>query len=349
MEAKKWNISVLLACVLLLVLFALPTVVIDPYFHFHAPYASYFLKNERYQNDGIVKHFSYNTLVTGTSMTENFKTSEVDDIFGVTSVKAPFSGASYKEINENTVTTIKYKPDLEFIIRGLDVGRLDGEKDVMNYLDTPTYLYDENPFNDVNYVLNKSIFFEATYPNYLLIKNGGESTSFDDYVNWAGQFTYGKDAVLETYNREEKVAQEYSMTDVDRERVIANIEQNVLETVKSNPQITFYYFLTPYSIVWWDSINQKGMVKYQIEVQRVVLEQLLLYSNLKVYSWFNDFGLIESLDNYKDYVYYSGEVNSKMLLWMKEGKGELKEDNYKEYLEEIENFYLNYNYNSLFI
>ncbi len=338
----------LLACVVLLILFALPTVIIDPYFHFHAPYSSYFLKNERYQNNGIVKHFSYNTLITGTSMTENFKTSELDSIFGVRSVKAPFSGASYKEIKENTDMAIKCNPELKMIIRGLDVGKLDQEWDMMSYLDTPTYLYDDNLFNDVNYVLNKTIFFEATYPNYMLIKNGGESTSFDDYVNWTGQFAYGKDAVLETYSRAQKVAQEYSMTYTDRERVIANIEHNVLETVRENPQITFYYFFTPYSIAWWDSINQKGMVKYQIEVQQVVLEQLLPYNNIKVYSWFDDFGLIENLDNYKDYVHYSGIVNSNMLLWMKEGKGELKKDTYKEYLKEIENYYLNYDYDNLF-
>ena len=47
------------------------------------------------------KHFDYDAIITGTSMTENFLSSEFDSLFGVNSVKTTFSGASYKEINQN--------------------------------------------------------------------------------------------------------------------------------------------------------------------------------------------------------------------------------------------------------
>ena len=50
---------------------------VDPFFHFHGPAEglSYALDSERYQNDGISRHFTYDAVMTGTSMTENFKAS----------------------------------------------------------------------------------------------------------------------------------------------------------------------------------------------------------------------------------------------------------------------------------
>lgn len=49
-------------------------------YHYHAPLEdfAYLLdrNNERYQNYGILSHFSYDTIITGTSLTENFKSSE---------------------------------------------------------------------------------------------------------------------------------------------------------------------------------------------------------------------------------------------------------------------------------
>jgi hypothetical protein len=57
-------------------------------------------RDERYLNDGIVKHFDYDSIITGTSMTQNFRASEFDELFKAHCVKVPLSGASYREINE---------------------------------------------------------------------------------------------------------------------------------------------------------------------------------------------------------------------------------------------------------
>ena len=97
MTSKLWGALTVALTVVLLLALAVPTIVIDPFFHFHAPLEglSYPLRlvNERYQNDGIVRNFECDAIISGTSLCENFKTSEFDSLFGVTSVKAPFSGA----------------------------------------------------------------------------------------------------------------------------------------------------------------------------------------------------------------------------------------------------------------
>ena len=96
-KGKIWCFLVAAFTVIPLLLLAGITVIVDPYFHYHAPleFLEYPLDNQRYQNDGIVKHFEYDAIITGTSMTENFHTSDLNRLFDVNSVKIPFSGGSY--------------------------------------------------------------------------------------------------------------------------------------------------------------------------------------------------------------------------------------------------------------
>lgn len=176
-----------------ILLFAVLAVVIyvDPAFHYHKPNPKYFYKisNERVQNDGIVKHFDYQGVITGTSMTQNFKTSEANMIFNCEFVKVPFSGATYNEVNNIVETALANNPECRIIIRGLDYGKIVEDKDKQRFdLGVyPTYLYDDNIFNDVNYVLNRNTLFGEVYPMIIQSKRDGFSggyTSFDVYSNW---------------------------------------------------------------------------------------------------------------------------------------------------------------------
>ena len=72
---KIWLAGTLVITITALALLASITIYIDPLFHYHAPLKNYEypINNERYQNDGITRHFTYDGIITGTSMTENFK------------------------------------------------------------------------------------------------------------------------------------------------------------------------------------------------------------------------------------------------------------------------------------
>ena len=61
-----------------LVFFGGLTAVVDPFFHFHKPLSglAYPIDSERYQNDGISRHFTYDAVITGTSK-------EVFDYYGL--------------------------------------------------------------------------------------------------------------------------------------------------------------------------------------------------------------------------------------------------------------------------
>lgn len=71
-----WIITTIMLTIISFCVFTLITVYIDPLFHYHKPLQGYGypLDNERYQNDGITRNFEYDSITTGTSMVENFKT-----------------------------------------------------------------------------------------------------------------------------------------------------------------------------------------------------------------------------------------------------------------------------------
>lgn len=109
-----WMVVTILLTVMVLACIVAITVYIDPFFHYHKPLEGYAypLNNVqvpgsgdrtfglREQNDGIVRHFDYDSIICGTSMTENFKASQADAIFDADFVKVPLSGASYRESHD---------------------------------------------------------------------------------------------------------------------------------------------------------------------------------------------------------------------------------------------------------
>ena len=102
-KQKRWFLFTIAGSISVLVVIMIMMVIFDPYFHYHGkiPGLSYRLYYERYINPGIVKNFEYDTIITGSSMNQNFKTSQVDKLWGTNSVKVAFSGAGFREIKEN--------------------------------------------------------------------------------------------------------------------------------------------------------------------------------------------------------------------------------------------------------
>lgn len=349
MSGRQWGImSLSLLAVLLLVLGGL-TVIVDPFFHYHAPLKglAYRLHNERYQNNGILRHFDYDAVIAGTSMAQNFKTSELDALFGTTSVKVALSGAKYKEIDENLSAM---RPDVRYVFRCLDSNVLLMDKDSRTrpYDALPNYLYDDNLCNDVSYIFNKTVLLSNTVGALAYTKNGGATTSFDDYSNWMEGCVFGKEAVDQTYSRAPDRAEAAAYTDADELMLRENIAQNVTALIEAHPNTTFYLFFPPYSIYYWDSLRQAGTLERQLTAEKRAIELLLPYENVRLFSFLDEFDLAVNLDKFKDIGHYSEDINSQMLEWMASGEHQLTLENYGAYCERVWNFYTAYDYDALF-
>ena len=200
MKAKRWNIIVLTGSLAILLMLTVVTAVIDPFLHYHKPldFLEYPLKDERYQNNGITRHFEYDALITGTSMTQNFKVSEFEELWDVKAVKASYSGATYYELNKHIRLAMEYHPDIKYVLCSLDGSRLIAPAEGYAYDGNPEYLYDDNPFNDVKYLLNKEVV-----PKTIAVVNytrAGEVTpTMDEYGRWNQYMTFGREAVVNSF------------------------------------------------------------------------------------------------------------------------------------------------------
>ncbi len=351
MKDKKFVVYTLsMLCVLLVLLGGL-NVVIDPFFHYHKPQTgiAYILSSQRYQNDGIVRNFDYNAIITGTSMTENFKTSEFDSLFKCKSVKVPLEGSTLKETYNILDRAFKSNADIKYVVRSLDNYALLSGADQVSDFEYPQYLYDDNIFNDVKYILNKTVLLNHTLKTLYNTFDGADMTTFDEYSNWSSWMAYGKQPVMERFIRPEKIEKEAILDTASRERIIKNIESNVISLAKEHPNTEFYVFFPPYSIFNWDIWNQSGTLKYQIEVMEVVTEVMLEYENIHIYSFYDDIELICNLDNYKDNEHYGEWINSQILVAMENGSHKLEKDNYKEHFNYLLGIYSEYDYDKLYI
>lgn len=348
MTNKIWCIGFLLLTVLALLFVGGMTALIDPFFHYHAPLDAlrYQIYDQRYQNDGIVKHFDYDALITGTSVTENFKTSEFDALFDANSIKVPFAGGSFREINENIARALAANSSIRYVVRGLDAYKILEDKDEMEAgFSYPTYLYDDYLLNDVSYLFNKTVFLQNTIITLRHTMLGFETTSFDEYSNWMRNAQFGRQMLPQS--RGEKAEEKGTLTDVELQKIRDNLDQNVISLIEAYPDVQFYYFFPPYSIYWWSALEREGTLEKQLEALREATTILAEYENLHLFSFYDE-ELIENTDLYKDTIHYHEDVNAQILKYMADDLKRLTPDNCEEYWDKLEEHFMTYPYEKLF-
>lgn len=346
---KKWGICAIAALAVMVVGMALLTYIIDPYFHYHAPLPgmSYRLYEQRYINDGISRHFEYDAVITGNSLSENFKTTEFDALFDTNSVKLPYSGAGYHELWGNLERTLSYNPDIEKVLVILDSDDIAKDWDYTRYTDYPEYLYDDNIWNDATYLWNKDIFYRGTIYNLLMSVSGEESTTFDEYS--AKEEETGMEAVLQ-YVGDIPDKEDIKLREYDGEleqRVADNINENIIRVVRQYPGVEFTLVFAPSSVAKWCDYYTRGQVEYRIYGAETAIELLLQEENINLYSFQNDFEVTCNFDNYRDTIHYTTDITSYMLETIARDERRLTPDNYQDYINEIMIFYTEYDYYSL--
>lgn len=326
-------------------------IVIDPYFHYHKPLNGvyYAFDKEEYINDGITKNFSYEGIITGASTTLGFKTSEAEELFSQQFIRVSYPGEGFRKINENLTSAFLHNTELKTIIWGVDTMWFMLDKDYLNYEEYPDYLYDDNIFNDTNYIFNKEILTDDVIPSIIKTLNKVPSNTLD---NTAGYPSGSKERVLSQYKRPEREIQTIDPAETEEYflRLEDNLQDNIISIVNDNPEVTFYIFFPPCSICWWDSWNQRGsgILLRRIDMEQYAIEKFLECENIKLYSFNDDYDLVCNLDNFIDNVHYSQTVSSYILTSMKADQHRLTKDNYEEYMKSIREFYTNYDYDRIF-
>ncbi len=355
MRKKLWILGFLLLVTAALAVLGSKVVQVDPFFHYHKPNLDayyYVLNNQRSQNDGIYRHFDYDAVITGSSLSQEFKTSEAEALFGHHFIKTPYNGATFWEIDMGLRSGFRHNKDIKLVIRGLDMPRLADDKNyTRNDLGTyPTYLYDDNPFNDVKYLFNRDILFSRVYEmEYANDQPGFQSgmESFDTYASKTASSHFGHNTVFTTSVPLAREGTPREMTEEDVQRVRDNIRQNFAEIAIQYPETTFYCYVVPLSAGTWLGWYRAGILDFYFDAKLIAVEELLPLENVRVFDFSDVAEIACDLNNYRDAAHFGNWVASLMLRWMHDGKYELTEENYRERIEAGREFCKNYDYATL--
>lgn len=323
MTHKKWVLITLTSTFLLLMAVVLFNFVIDPLQFFHqAFYPPAFSEEQRYQLPGLAKNYPYDSIIVGSSMTENFRPSYLKEKLGYNTLKLSISGASAKEqfmIADLAIGTGKVKN----VIWGIDYFALRGDSvRVRNdFGPFPYYFYQKNILQYSKYLIN----IDTTKQSLGILEDLLSGTpmptqSLDTLYTWDTKYKYDKDIVLKAWD---KINTENVVIEKDYEvkNIEENLQENIISLVKANPQIQFKIFYPPYSILqhYYFYKKNKSLFYNELYVKDYIFKEIGGLPNVKLYDFQQEKRITFNLDNYKDLAHHKGKFNNFIIDAMAKG------------------------------
>ena len=308
--------------------------------------------NQRYQNAGLSKNFEYDSLILGTSMTENFIIDEIEKKLDFNKlIKLSISGGSAKEQSTTLKTAIENNDNLKNVLWGLDIFAFIGDTDMLRFgvNSFPFYLYDNDIINDYKYLFSINTLKEsskAILRPYL---------KRDEFV-----YDYNK-----MYQWQHKVEKEFSIENIIKSWNYRNnfisheknkqtffylknsFDTNFLTTIKNNSQIKFKIFFPPYSILTFKTFEERKQINDVLEFKRYIYNNLLVLNNVEIYDFQSEKNITHNLGNYKDLSHYHQKINTLMIEQIKEKNYLVTKDNIDEHLENLRKQINDYDLNKI--
>ena len=306
---------------------------------FYKPY-SY---SERYMVWGLIKNYDYNSILVGSSMTENFTYNDINENLKLNILRIPFSGLSAYEANLLIQKALESNTNLSTILYGLDLFSFRGEKTRLRFGENslPTYLINDTIVDDYKYLLNIDTLkynIKIFLSNFLGWKK--DNIDFNRMWNWNNKYKFNKELCIKSYKESLKTNEKKDEYKI--EKLKESFNYNILPHLK-NEKIKFIIFFPPYSILAWKSWEQKKYLKDLLNFKEYILKELVKYKNIKIYDFQIAKEITHNLDNYKDLTHYSEDINKWMIQQIKNNKYLVTKDNIDQYLKMLNKQIKNYN------
>jgi len=334
--------------------------VVDPLYHYHKPLLNLpiILEDAVYQTAGAAKNLEYDSVIVGTSMTENMHTSWFDEEMGWNTMKLSYSGARSSDLKAIFGQIAQKEGSLENVIMDIN----DYQFTVpgwTKYAEHPEYLYDDVLWNDYEYLYNHDIVIRCA--ERCLDGLLGVQDNIDTAYTWEEESLFGKQMALESIRslREQHLQNESGIEDAylvpgilsdDIEEKLNLCQENldnILPFLEENPETEVHVMIPPYSMLYWEEKVLSGELENVLAIYAYVVERLLQYDNVRIYYFQNEYDIITNLDNYRDSCHHRPEYNRYMFECIRDGKNEMTLENYQELFTEMYVFAKDYPYMEL--
>jgi len=343
MNNKKFIISVFSATTFFVFLVSLFNFIIDPFQQYRKPtlYKTFYGGNQRALNTGLARHHDYNSIIIGSSMTENFLISKSSEILP-NPIKLSISGGSAYEIFLTLNTAFETGKEINAILIGFDIYAMSGKiTRLMNGDNSlPMYLYDEMIFNDIFYLANFDTLKESIkriIAPYSLYRN-------DPRWNYENMYQsqhfyekeFGRDKVL-TQIKDKKNDKNFKKDDYSFQTLKASFEHNFLSIIKKHPNTKFILFYPPYSIIAYKGWKENDTLQDILDFKKYAFAELNKLDNVELYDFQTADEVTTNLDNYRDFSHYHQNINSWMIDEIKAKKYLVTQENIDQHLQNLKN------------
>lgn len=298
-------------------------------------YKPLFDPNERVQSGCLARSYSYDTVIIGSSHVENVYISEVDKIFKVKSIRLAIAASTAYEQNKVLNLALNTR-QVKNVIWGLDTNILFDEPNRVrdDIVPFPSYIYNRTWYNNIVFLLDP--YFIKHYTKMVVQKFTGafpQLVHLETLNSWENNFTFSKERAWQAYQavKEGKMAamqntnEKLAVTDLNN-LTTENVDRNVIKLIKNNPNVHFYIYFPPYSILRFVELYKNDRAKLEAEwkLKKYLISGLLVYKNVSIFDFQVVEGITHNLDNYKDLSHYAGSIDKQILTDIKSGHHQLK-------------------------
>lgn len=344
MKAKTFFIAVLAGVLACLGTFILLLSMVDPFFVLRGMDEDQraLFDNQRYQMAGLIRHQDYTQVVMGTSLVANYRASWFTSETGEETLKITFPDGWISEFDTALELAFRTHPDLDHVYFCLDPNILI-RPDSQRTVELPKYLYNQNPFDDVEYLINADTYWTAL--RNWLGRQSAQSRPLDAAYVWDMDYTFDKETSLGGYQRPE-AAESALPGDAYLEAAAENLDV-VCAWARKHPDVQFSIWFPPYSILYWDMMIREGKADAILNAVEYASGRLLEEENVRVHCFLGAVDYITDLDNYTDHIHCSSKVTSWVAYTVIKGDWQYTPESYQTQIENVRRYVKNYDYEAL--
>ena len=312
---------------------ALIVFLVDPFFHYHKPWFGLqaVQTTYQYQTKGAINHLNYDSVLVGSSVIMSIDTTILDEKYCCRTIKAVGNSASTPLLLDYLECSFENR-EINNIFYGLDVFAFYNDPDMQIYNSEVAYINNNNPFDDIQYLLNGTVIGEKV-PDMIIASITGNYAS-----NLAYSFNQnsptGPEVVFDHYYSQMQEG-EFDEKPYNEDDVLKNI-MNLEIMVNEHSSTKFIFFLPAYSVLWWDRAYEQGRYDTYINTLEVCMERLLKYDNVEMYAVnFNDSDTIMDLDKYIDITHGGVEITEMMAEQIGNEQQKITLSNYMEQINKL--------------
>ena len=292
-----------------------------------------------YINAGVIRNADYNTVIIGSSLSQNFAPQLFRDLLDENVLKVNTGGISLEQ-RDLFYNCVECNKSVDKYYIEILLSSFNEEDDDLG--DTPVYLYDKDQMNDYLYLYGYGTWMQAVPISLayrvldicgIELKSMHNLQSVDYIGDWYYRHQIGEDIVKQKYLSGEDAVSAQKL-DGMTERMTANVNSKLTTIIDENNEYVFYF--PPYSALFWYEASRQGYMDEYLNIKEKIIMKLMEYPKVKVYDFqYADF--IIDLENYRDSTHYRREINDWMTECFASDRYCVQENNYKENIQALRN------------